>query len=379
MELSKDDIVKFTRTKEYLFEKYVGRGGTGKTVLLKDDILNTFFICKKYEPSAGNDKEDCFNRFIDEIKILYTLSHVNVVRIYTYFLYPEHTTGYILMEYINGTNIEDFLTWERTETFEKIFVQLIEGFDYLERKSILHRDIKPQNVLITEEGTVKIIDFGFGKKILTDNNNNEASILLNWPVSEMPDEIKDFRYDHKTDIYFLGKMFYKLLNDNDIDDFKYQSIIDKMVITNPYKRIDSFSSILELISADIFQQINFAWDEKNIYVRFADSLSKHLVKFRKEEPRFETNPDIIITKLEELLSVCSLEEYIQDNSKLFACFFTTNYYTYIPNKDIEVSSLISFYKLLKSKPTHLQRIVINNIIARLKTIPFSIEEDEIPF
>lgn len=377
MVLAKDDIVKFIRTKEYLFEKFVGRGGTGKTVLLKDDILNTFFICKKYEPSDGNDKEDCFNRFIDEIKILYTLSHVNVVRIYTYFLYPEHTAGFILMEHIDGTNIEDFLAWEKAETFEKIFVQLIEGFEYLERKSILHRDIKPQNILVTKEGVVKIIDFGFGKKILA-NNNSEASILLNWPVSEFPDEIKDFKYDHKTDIYFLGKMFNKLLDDNSIYDFKYQYIIDKMIITNQHKRIDAFSNILQLISTDIFQQINFTMDEKNTYGVFAEALSAHLSKFRKEEPKFESNPDIIIGRLETLLIESSLEKNIQDNSKLFACFFTTNYYTYFPKKDIEVSCVINFYKLLNSKPAHLQKIVVNNIIARLKTIPLVIE-DEVPF
>ncbi|WP_158408601.1 protein kinase family protein [Desulfosporosinus fructosivorans] len=336
MTLAKDEIVKFIRTKDYLFEKFVGRGGTGRTVLLRDDILNTFFICKKYEPSDGNDKEDCFNRFIDEIKILYTLSHVNVVRIYTYFLYPEHITGYILMEHIDGTNIEDFLAWEKTETFEEIFVQLIEGFEYLERKSILHRDIKPENILVTKEGVVKIIDFGFGKKILADNNN-EASILLNWPVSELPDEIRDLKYDHKTDIYFLGKMFNKLLEDNSIDAFKYQYIVDKMINTNQHKRINAFSIILQLLSTDIFQQINFSEDEIDIYGIFAEALSAHLDKFTKEEPKFESNPDIILNKLEILLAESSLEKNILNNTRLFACFFGTDHYSYYSSRDIEVS------------------------------------------
>lgn len=95
-----------------------------------------YFVCKKYEPSAGNDKEDCFRRFVDEIKILYTLSHRNIVRIFSYFLYPQNYLGYILMEYIDGQNIDTYLMWEDDETFEKVFIQLIEGFEYLEKNGV---------------------------------------------------------------------------------------------------------------------------------------------------------------------------------------------------------------------------------------------------
>ncbi|HBE80727.1 MAG TPA: serine/threonine protein kinase [Firmicutes bacterium] len=375
MGLEKNDVLKFTRTKEYLFEKFVGQGGTGKTALLKDEILNTFFICKKYEPSCGNDREDCFNRFIDEIKILYTLSHKNVVRIYNYYLYPQNATGFILMEYIDGNSLDEYLLWESAETFEKVFVQLIEGFDYLEKNSILHRDIKPQNILVNKEGMVKIIDFGFGKRLLTDNDK-EASILLNWPVSEFPDEIKEMKYDHKTDIFFLGKMLNKLLEENEIEDFKYHHIIDKMIDTNPKKRISSFADILNLISSDILQLIKFTDFEKDIYGKFALALSNHLSKY-DGEPKFEFNSDIVIEKLEKLLMESSLEKYIQDNSKLIGCF-VLGVYSYYPNKNIEVDVIIEFYKLIKSKPNHLRNIIMNNIITRLKDIPIEVA-DELPF
>jgi serine/threonine protein kinase len=373
--LEKDDILKFTRTKEYVFEKFVGQGGTGKTALLRDDILNTFFICKKYEPSPANNRDDCFNRFIDEIKILYTLSHINVVRIFNYFLYPLNTTGFILMEFIDGSNIEDYLLWESAETFEKVFIQLIEGFDYLERNSILHRDIKPQNILVTKEGTIKIIDFGFGKRILS-NNDNDASILLNWPVSEMPDEIKEFKYDHTTDIYFLGKMFNRLLAENDVEDFKYQHIVDRMIDPNPNRRVSSFANILNLISNDILEQIKFTDSEKNIYGRFASTLSEHIAKFT-ENPKFQSNPDTILEKLEKLLLESSLEENLQDNTSLIECFVLTAY-TYYSSKNIEVNDVLEFYQLLNSKPNHIRKIIVNNIIARMKSITVVIDDD-LPF
>lgn len=375
MGLTKNDMVEFTRNKQYLFEKFVGQGGTGKTALLKDDILDTCFVCKKYEPSAGNDKDDCFNRFIDEIKILYTLYHPNVVRIYNYFLYPQYITGYILMEYVDGKSIDDYLLWEDDEAFEKVFTQLIEGFDYLEKNSVLHRDIKPQNILVTNDGIVKIIDFGFGKKVIAENSI-EASVLLNWPVSELPDEVIDNKYDHKTDIYFLGKMFNKLLIENGIDDFKYQSIVDKMTILNPQKRVSSFAEILSLISTDILSQINFIQKEKDIYSRFSDCLLSHLGCYH-EEPTFETNPEIIIDKLERLLLESSLEEYIQNNEKLMNCFLKIPY-DYFVIKDIKVECINDFYKLIKFKPLHLRKVVLNNLIARLKNVSVEIK-DEVPF
>lgn len=377
MNLEKNEILKFTRSKDYIFEKFVGQGGTGKTVLLRDDLLDTSFICKKYEPVGLNDKEECFIRFIDEIKILYMLSHTNIVRIYNYYLYPTNTTGYILMEYINGKTIEEFLLWEQDETFEKIFIQLIEGFNYMEVNSILHRDIKPDNILVTNEGVVKIIDFGFGKKVLTDSTD-EASVLLNWPVSELPDEVSNWLYDHKTDIYFLGKMFKKLLQDNTINDFKYQHIIDKMIINNPDKRIESFASILNSISNDVLEQINFTEYEKSVYIRFASELEEHINHF-SIEPKFEKNQDIILEDIGDLIKQCALEDYVQNNNSLIDCFIINGGYNYSTTKNIDVCYVIDFYKLLTSYSNNTRKIVIENIIARLKSIPTIQSYDTLPF
>ena len=158
----KNHIVKFLRQKDYELIKEIGQGGTGRTVLLNDQIINEQFVCKKYAPSNPNDKLLYFENFVKEIKLLHLLYHKNLVRIFNYYLYPEHTTGYILMEYVQGLDISDFLK-KNPEKLNDIFTQVIEVFKYLEENKILHRDIRPENILISEDGIVKIIDFGFAK------------------------------------------------------------------------------------------------------------------------------------------------------------------------------------------------------------------------
>lgn len=159
----KGKIIQFIRTKDFKFIEKIGQGGTGRTVLLEDEIINERFVCKKYSPYFEDHKKLFFNNFKDEIKLLHLINHKNVVRVFNYYLYPEENTGYILMEYIKGNKISDFLK-ENPDKLDDVFRQTINGFQHLEKSNILHRDIRPDNILISKDGIVKIIDFGFSKK-----------------------------------------------------------------------------------------------------------------------------------------------------------------------------------------------------------------------
>jgi serine/threonine-protein kinase len=159
-----EQIIKFLRQKDFVMLKKIGRGGTGTTVLLKDELIDILFVCKKYLPVMGIDPKTYYSNFITEIKLMHEISHPNIVRVYNYYLYPEIYTGYILMEYIEGEQISVFVS-KNPEKINSIFEQVISGFMYLEDSKILHRDIRDSNILVTAEGLVKIIDFGFGKKL----------------------------------------------------------------------------------------------------------------------------------------------------------------------------------------------------------------------
>ena len=120
--------------------------------MLSDENYNALLKFRS-GPVSGN--------FLDEIKILYKLNHKNIVRIYNYYAYENIFTGYILMEYIDGKNIEDFINdyFAPLEeiTLDDIFLQLIDAFCYIEAHGVIHRDIREGNILIDKMGTVKVI------------------------------------------------------------------------------------------------------------------------------------------------------------------------------------------------------------------------------
>lgn len=183
-----NQVIKFVRQKDFVLEKRLGQGATGNTVLLHDTVINERFACKKYAPANPAHASRFFDSFVREIKLLHLINHPNVVRVFNYYLFPEQSTGYILMEYVDGQSI-DFFLLINPETISDIFAQTINGFGYLEENGILHRDIRDSNILITGKNTVKIIDFGFGKQA-TKPENYDKSISLNW-WCDLPNEFKE--------------------------------------------------------------------------------------------------------------------------------------------------------------------------------------------
>lgn len=369
------DPIEFVRAKDYKFIEDVGQGGTGKTVLLKDEIINEFFICKKYSPFNSNVGDKYFKNFIDEIKILHALYHRNVVRIFNYYLYPEKKTGYIIMEHIKGIHIDKFVK-SNLEKLESIFNQTIEGFKYLEENKILHRDIRPENILISVDNIVKIIDFGFGKKI-EFNEDDPNSISLNWRFS-IPKEFEFKIYNSTTEVYFLGKLFEEILSENKVENFRYSQLIKEMTLQDPSKRISSFFDVSKKISGEISSK-DFTTAQKNIYLGFAVNLESIFNKLNKNI-EYITDIDMVVMKLENLYINSMLERYIQVPLYIARCFVKGQFYYNSP-RDIKVETILKFNQLLKSSSNEKRIIIMNNLWQRLDKIERFEDkpEDDLPF
>lgn len=371
-----EKLVEFLRKKDYVLVKELGQGACGKTVLLRDDLLNDHFVCKKYAPLSDAHRQQLYANFIREIKLLHNIHHPNVVRIFNYYLYPEQLAGFILMEYVEGQDIDEYLA-HSPERINEIFLQAIQGFSHLEANNILHRDIRPNNVLIHKDGTLRIIDLGFGKKI-QETVDFDKSISLNW-WCELPDEFQDDVYDFRSEVYFVGKLFEKLIQENSIDQFKYGGLLARMCLRDPNSRINGFVEAQRAIGSDQFYEIEFSEDELSCYRDFADKLVGRISKI-ETGTKYLDDLDRIRTQLDSAYRRVMLEEELPDSAIIIRCFLIGNYY--YRKAGLSVSCVSDFLQLLKSSSLSKQRVILANLQTRLDAVTRYTQDerdDEIPF
>lgn len=370
-------IIEFIRKKDFIYVKELGQGACGRTVLLHDDIIEEQFVCKKYQPLYEEDRKLLFKNFVQEIKLLHLVYHLNVVRVFGYYIYPEQYTGYILMEFIDGYDIEEYLR-EHPEDINEIFLQAVDGFKYLESNNILHRDIRNQNILVKEDGTVKIIDFGFGKQVVYDTDFDK-SISLNWWCVP-PDEFSNRVYDFKTEIYFAGKLFEKIITENSIEHFKYLDTLNQMCQRNPSRRTQSFFDVNKVIQQNRFFEIEFEYDEKKNYRSFSDNLFQCITKIEHGSKYFD-NIEKIQSQIEILYKKCMLEENVPDNTKLIGIFINGTYY-YKKQIEFPVYIIKDIINLLRSCSMEKKNIILSNLHTKLDSVQRyekTVIDDDIPF
>lgn len=242
-DISEGSILK--NTKEYKIIKQIGAGSFGITYLAFEENLNKYFVVKEFscEMIDQSKNNDFFEKFIYEIKILFNLNHKNIVRIFDYFIDKNNKKAYYLMELIEGQTIEAFIKDNKSQT-TNIFKQLIAAFEYLEENNYCHRDVRINNILIDNNGTLKLIDFGFIKNYQNSKTIHSATQLIDFPY-EWPLELRNKKqiYDNKTEIYFVGKLFEDVIKNANITKFKYKKILTKMCNDNPKNRYKRFSDI----------------------------------------------------------------------------------------------------------------------------------------
>lgn len=389
-----NDILPFVRKKDYLFKKWLTPGGTGDTVLIYDESINEYFVCKKFAPKQREYTDELFSNFVQEVIILYKVFHKNIVRIYNHFLYINQKSGYIIMEYIDGEDIDKYLK-ANPDKINEVFLQVVDGFLHLEQIEVLHRDIRTSNILVsTRDNMVKIIDFGFGKKIETDKDF-KTKLLLNWTQSELPSEIDDDTYCVATDLYFVGKLFYKIINQTSNSYFKYSDILEKMIIIDYYERLKSFNTLKQLINADLI--ISVKNNEKEIYRSVANYLTESISKLY-QNPIFDFDDESVITKLNDLLKKVRWEECISSIDLFVKCFFveinceyeSCGSYDYYGNCNqaftIDIDVVHNFFAMFKSLSVDERKNLLENLyynrIANMRIIVETIEvidDDDIPF
>ena len=209
---------------EDLKERYtdineISRGSTSIVYTAKNKLTNEKVAIKKFVYSTftedGCDLSfvDQFKRFKREIEIHLSLSHENIIQAREY--YENGSELYLVLDYITAQTLQSIIEKKiHLDIFEVLNIvrQIAEALNYMENRGIIHRDIKPGNILITDEKNVLVIDFGCAKKIYTENLT--LSRMLIGTVNYMsPEQLichKDI--DGRADLFSLGCTFYQMLS-----------------------------------------------------------------------------------------------------------------------------------------------------------------------
>lgn len=191
----------------------IGEGGMANVYLAKDSILDRQVAVKVLRGDLSAD-DKFIRRFQREAQSVSNLSHQNIVEVYD--VGEEDGNHYIVMEYINGVTLKQLLKKRETLTLTEvidIMTQLTDGISHAHESYIIHRDIKPQNIMIEDNGLIKITDFGIAMALnatqLTQTNSVMGSVHY-----LPPEQASGKGATIKSDIYSLGILMYELLTGN---------------------------------------------------------------------------------------------------------------------------------------------------------------------
>ena len=194
----------------------LGKGAMGVVYLAKDPAIGRLVAIKTIRVTSAGDEEDTQEfreRFVREAQTAGILSHPNIVTIHDIGEDPDTQTSYIAMEYIEGKNIKSLLVEKTKFPFEQvseIVAEVADALDYAHRKGIIHRDVKPANIIITTDGKVKITDFGIAK--IASSNLTTTGQFLGTPNYMSPEQVSGYPpVDGRSDLFSLGVVLYELL------------------------------------------------------------------------------------------------------------------------------------------------------------------------
>jgi hypothetical protein len=193
----------------YSIERPLGRGGMGAVYLAMDQVLGEHVAVKVIAPVWQHDHDSLVERFRREAAAARKVSSSSVIRIHDIGEAPGGLL-YLSMEYFAGKTLAQVMATRGVldaTDLRKIIGQVCDGLDAAHRANVVHRDLKPQNVLVGEDDVVKLIDFGLAKTALT-SSLTVTGLLLGTPHYMAPEQVRGKNVDARSDIYALGALTY---------------------------------------------------------------------------------------------------------------------------------------------------------------------------
>jgi len=197
----------------YLLVEEIGAGGMGAVYRARrEDGSFQQEVAVKLMRASLELRPEAVRRFLEERQILAGLAHPNIARLLDGG-YTSEGTPYIVMEYVAGTPITDYCDNNGLDLKARLrlFLQLANGVQFAHRHLVIHRDIKPANVLVTGEGTPKLLDFGIAKLLDPEAAGAETTLRPLTPDYASPEQVRGRPMSTASDVYSLGVLLYELV------------------------------------------------------------------------------------------------------------------------------------------------------------------------
>ena len=253
----------------YEIQELIGVGGMAMVYKAYDNIDDKTVAIKILKDEfLGN--EDFIRRFKNESKAIAVLSHPNIVKVYDVSFGDR--IQYIVMEYIDGITLKEYIgqqnviSWKEAVHFT---VQILQALQHAHEKGVVHRDVKPQNIMLLQDGTIKVTDFGIA--LVTTNDTRTMTKNAIGSVHYIaPEQAKGSVTDGKADIYSVGVMLYEMLTPEGLEEITLRAMRKE-----PRQRYESAREMLEAIEIfrkDPTTRFNYNYFEDGAPTKYIESL-----------------------------------------------------------------------------------------------------------
>lgn len=258
-----------TRIPGYRSLRKIGEGGMAQVYLAERERDGLQLVLKVLDPGLRAD-ETFFRRFVQEYRLIAGLQNEYVAHIYDQGFAGEHP--YIAMEYLPGGTLAARIHEGMTSlTALRVVSQIARALDAIHERRVIHRDLKPPNILFRDNGRPVLVDFGLAKNVADKTTLTRHGVVLATPRYMSPEQCLGRPADHRSDLYALGVIFYEMLSGRRLYEAEgpaglvyqhvhgplpqlparlagYQGILDRLLAKAPEDRFQSARELYSMIA-----------------------------------------------------------------------------------------------------------------------------------
>jgi serine/threonine protein kinase len=282
----------------YEIHEVIGYGGSGMVLRAKDPGLNKWFAIKVMHADQVRDTV-ARSRFMQEARSLGRIDHENIVRVYRV---EESPVPFLVMELVQGTSLDRLIdrgSSMRLDLFLSIAIQIARGLEIAHEHGLVHRDVKPGNIMLTDDGSsspvprvAKLTDFGLARQA-SDLRLTVAGSIVGTPMYMSPEQIKDDTIDLRSDLFSLGTVYYEMIAGRPpFRGSNHYFVMNSIVDEAPESLIGSGNSIPDSLEKVILKLLekdpSTRYQSAKEVIAALESLDRPMDSFEKPEgKRFE--------------------------------------------------------------------------------------------